>query len=224
MRLNKHGKLDLDFNPIANAINRLLDLNAQLPAERKIRVISISMGWSLGNTGYEEAMAAVDRANHERVFVLSTALHQTHHLRFDGLDRPALDDPDVFESYGPGSWWASMFWNGEMRFKPGNRLCVPMDARTTASPTGANEYVHYSYSGWSWSVPWLAGLYALACQVYPEVTPELFWQEALKTGRTIQLNHEGETMELGTIADPVRLIEALRTRSGSTGANPSSES
>jgi hypothetical protein len=212
MRLNKQGKLDLDFTPIAKSINRLLDLNAQLPAQRKIRVISLSMGWSPGTAGYEETMAAVDRANHERVFVLSTALRHTHQVRFDGLNREAMDDPEVFESYAPGSWWASMFWNGEMRFKPGKRLCVPMDARTTASPTGANEYVHYSYAGWSWSVPWLAGLYALACQVCPEVTPELFWQEALKTGRTIQLNHNGETMEFGTIADPVRLIEALRAR------------
>ncbi len=144
MRLNKQGKLDLDFTPIAKSINRILDLNSQLPSNRRIRVISLSMGWSPGTAGYEETMAAVDRAKHERVFVLSTALRQTHNLRFDGLNRSAMDDPDVFESYGPGSWWASMFWNGEMRFKPGKRLCVPMDTRTTASPNGANNYVHYS--------------------------------------------------------------------------------
>jgi len=223
-RMDERGKLDLDFTSIAKSIHRLLDLNDQLPSHRKIRVISISMGWSPGTTGYEETMAAVDRASHQRVLVISTALRRTHNLRFDGLNRPAMADPDVFENFGPGSWWASIFWNGEMRFKPGKRLCVPMDERTTASPTGVSDYVHYSYAGWSWSVPWLAGLYALACQVYPEVTPELFWQEALKTGRTIQLNHEGETMEFGTIADPVRLIEALRTRSVSTAANSNSES
>lgn len=68
-------------------------------------------------------------------------------------------------------------------------------------------------------MPWLTGLYALACQVHPDVTPEEFWQEALRTGRTIQLNHKGETMEFGAIADPVRLIEGLRSRNGPAVAN-----
>ena len=68
----------------------------------------------------------------------------------------------------------------------------------------------------------VAGLYALACQVHPDVTPAEFWQEALRTGRTIQLNHDGEPMEFGTIADPVRLIEALRSRNGPAVVNTNS--
>jgi hypothetical protein len=208
------GRLELDYRPVAHAIHRLLDLNHQLPAERRIRVISISMGWSPENPGYAEAMSAVERGNREQVFVLSTALRRTHQLRFDGLGREAMGDPNQWGNFGPGLWWASLFWSGEMRFKPGTRLCVPMDARATASPTGCEDYVYYQGGGWSWAVPWVAGLYALACQVSPDLTPERFWAEALRTGRTIQLHHSGEEICFGTIADPAALMAALKGGGG----------
>jgi hypothetical protein len=79
-----------------------------------------------------------------------------------------------------------------------------------ASPTGPEDYVVYSDGSWSWCVPWIAGLYALLCQVRPEITPEQFWAEALKTGETIQL-HRGDTdVTFGTIANPGALIESLQ--------------
>ena len=102
-----------------------------------------------------------------------------------------------------------MFWAGEMRFKPGTRLCVPMDARTTASPTGAADYAHYDSAGWSWAVPWVAGLYALACQARPDIDPQQFWQAALTTGRTIELKYEDEVIPFGTIANPNALLDLL---------------
>jgi hypothetical protein len=203
-------QLQMDFTGVAAAIHRLLDINETLPPARKIRVISLSVGWSPGQLGYDETMKAVERGTRQGVFVLSTALRKTHSLRFDGLGREAMADPNRHESYGPGSWWANTFWGGDMRFKPGTRLCVPMDGRTTASPSGPNDYVHYDNAGWSWAVPWIAGLYALACQVEPEITPEIFWAKALKTGRTIRLRGQGEDIDFGTLADPVALISELR--------------
>jgi hypothetical protein len=207
------GKMVIDFRPIASAIERLLEVSALLPVERKIRVISISMGWSPGELGFAEVMAAAQRAQTQGVFVISTALRRTHALHFDGLNRPANADPEAPESYGPGSWWAGRFWGGEMRFRPGKRLCVPMDGRTTASPKGPTDYVHYDSAGWSWSVPWIAGLYALACQVDPGITPGRFWDVAVRTGHTVQLRHENEDIPFGTIANPSQLIPALARES-----------
>ena len=217
---------DWDFDWVARSINRLLSVNRGLPAGRKLRVISISVGWDAGQKGYEKTMAAVRQADREGVFVISTALRATHRLAFDGLDRPALADPDAATSYGPGSWWAKHFWDGQMRFKPGRRLCVPMDGRTTASPTGPDDYVHYGSAGWSWAVPWIAGLYALGCQVDPGLTPERFWSEAMASGRTIRLTHDREEIEFGTIADPVALMARLgkgRTQSDSREPVPSAD-
>jgi hypothetical protein len=204
------GRFNWDFSWLAQSIHRLLDVNGTLPEERKIRVISISVGWSRQQKGYAETMAAVERANRQGVFLVSTALEETHRLAFHGLGREVLNDPNEVASFGPGSWWATMFWSRAHRFAPGQRLLVPMDSRTTASPTGPEDYVFYWSAGWSWSVPWIAGLYALACQVRPDITPEWFWAEALKTGITIRVKRDGQEVEFGTIANPTALIERLR--------------
>jgi hypothetical protein len=87
-----------------------------------------------------------------------------------------------------------------------------MDARATASPTGKGEYAFYGDGGWSWAIPYIAGMYALAAQVDPQITPERFWALALKTGRTIETKDGGKTGSLGPILDPVALIAALGTR------------
>jgi hypothetical protein len=208
-----HGEhrqeFEWDFTSLAQSIDRLLEINRALPPDRKIRVISVSVGWSKDQKGYSETMAAVQRATADGVFVISTALRQTHHLAFDGLGRDAMANPNLPTSYRPGAWWAAQFWSGHMRFKPGQRLCVPMDTRSTASPTGQRDLVHYDGGGWSWCVPWIAGLYALACQVDPTMTPERFWAEALSTGTTITVCDNGDQAELGSIANPVALVERL---------------
>ncbi len=204
-----NGSLEWDFTWLARSILRLLEINETLPAGRKLRVISISAGWSAGQKGYPETMAAVQQATRAGVFVVSTALSRTHGLHFHGLGRDQTSDPERADSYGPGLWWAEKFWSGS-RFPPGDRLLVPMDARTTASPTGGSAYVYYSRGGWSWSVPWIAGLYALACQVQPAITPERFWAEALRTGTTLRLQRNGGEVEFGTLANPAALIARLR--------------
>ena len=204
------GKFEWDFSWLAKSIDRLLEINKLLPAGKRIRVISISVGWGPQQKGYAEVQAATERATHEGIFVISTSVESTHKLAFHGLGRGSLSDPEEVESYGPGSWWAAAFWSGRHRFAPGERLLVPMDNRATASPTGTEDYVSYADGGWSWSVPWIAGLYALACQVRPDITPEIFWSEALKAGRTIQIRNDSKELELGAIADPVALIERLQ--------------
>lgn len=77
-----------------------------------------------------------------------------------------------------------------------------MDARAIASRNGSDEYTFYRRGGWSWAIPYLAGAYALACQVDPSMTPDRFWALAMKTGRTIQVTREGQSYRLGPILDP----------------------
>jgi hypothetical protein len=64
-------------------------------------------------------------------------------------------------------------------------------------------------NGTSWTMPYLAGVYALAVQVNPDITPDRFRQTALRTGRTIQVKRGEKTYPLGPIIDPVALIAAL---------------
>lgn len=196
-----------DFTYLARSIRRILEVNQQLPEERKIRVISMAIGWGPDVEGYDEVTAAAEEAKAAGMLVVCSSIEQVHGFKFHGLGRAPWSDPDDFESYEPGLWWAERFYAGE-RFS--DRLLIPMDSRTTASPLVNDEYVFYRQGGWSWSIPYIAGVYTLAAQVDPTITPQDFWSLAMETGRTIELEHNGEIISLGPIVDPVTLIDALR--------------
>lgn len=95
------------------------------------------------------------------MLVICCSVEEVHGFAFHGLGRPVTANPDDFNVYEPGSWWAQSYYGGEGFYSEPNRLLVPMDARTTASPTGPGEYVFYAQGGWSWSIPYIAGAYAL---------------------------------------------------------------
>jgi subtilisin family serine protease len=192
---------------IAQGINRILEINKQLPKDNKIRVISISRGWGPSDDGYDDVMAACEEAKAAGIFIVSCSIDRVYHgFVFDGLGRAPLNNPDDFASYEPGLWLADGFYRGQRKW---NQLWIPMDSRATASPAGSDEYVFYRQGGWSWSVPYIAGVYVLAAQVDPEITPERFWKLAMKTGCTIEVEHQGRKYELGPIVDPGALIDAL---------------
>jgi len=84
---------------------------------------------------------------------------------------------------------------------------VPTDSRTTASHTGDSDYIFLRRGGNSLAAPWLAGLYALCVQVYPNISPDIFITLAFETGDILHRND----YTLGTIVNPIRLIEALES-------------
>ncbi len=198
-----------NFKYYAQGVRRILEINRSLPEDRKIRIIAMQVGWDSSQTGYEEITTAVDKAKTAGLFVVSSSLSETYGFHFQGLGRNPLDDPNLFESYLPGLWWEKDFFTGQPMKQT---LLIPMDSRTTASPTGKEDYVFYREGGWSWSIPYLAGMYALAVQVKPDITPQEFWETALKTGRTIQIQHDGKDYEFGIILDPQALIEAIKNK------------
>lgn len=204
----KKGGFDWDFTYLAQSIDRILEINKDLPNDKKIRVISISVGWSPDRKGYKEVIEAVDRAKKEGIFVVSSSLEETYGFRFHGLGRDSMNNPNDLNQYQPGSWWSDSYFSGDFDSNK-EMLLVPMDSRCTASPTGENDYVFYSQGGWSWSIPYIAGLYALSCQVDPSITPEIFWKKALDTGTIIDIKKNEKTYKFGKIVDPVRLINSL---------------
>ncbi len=197
----------IDFSCLAESMRRVIQINKQLPSDRKIRVLSMSIGWGPESKGYDAIQSAVREVQDEGIFIVCSSESDIYGFRFHGLGRNPLSDPDGINSYEPGSWWAKNFFQGQGLT---DTLLIPMDSRTTASPTGTDEYVFYREGGWSWSIPYIAGVYVLAAQVKPDITPEVFWSTALQTGRTIEISHEGQKYSFGLILDPVALIHALQ--------------
>jgi hypothetical protein len=203
------GGFTWNFQYFAQAVRRLVEISAGLPRDQRIRVIAMQIGFSPEMADVTEINAAIEEAKAAGMLVVCSTIEQVHGFKFHGLGREPMADPDAFESYGPGLWWAETYYAGN-RFD--DRLLIPMDSRTTAGPLGADEYVFYRQGGWSWAMPYIAGLYALAAQVDRDITPDRFWSLALETGRTIVLDHGGQEITFGPIVDPVALIAALQAQ------------
>lgn len=185
----------------------LLDLNELLPEEDKLDVISISKGWN-NEEGASELNDLVKRAKEEGILVLYTS---SNNIRFMGTSREPLSSPDDRSTYRPGMFFANDYRFGGSFYE--NALMVPMDFRATASPTGTEDYASYTNGGLSWATPYLAGVYALARQVKPDITPEEFYTLAMETSSDIPYTDEaGKESNLYNLIDPPALIAALQNQ------------
>ena len=121
-------------------------------------------------------------------------------MEFFGLDKFPLSDPDDFNSYTK-----TLYGMNNKKYN----ISVPMNYRCTASPTGTEDYVVYREGGKSWATPYVAGLFALVCQVKPDITYKEFWKLASETSRTSDGTYKGENYEAHYIVDPIALLKKL---------------
>ncbi|WMM26376.1 hypothetical protein RBU61_06805 [Tissierella sp. MB52-C2] len=192
----KNGEFEWDLSWIAKSIDRIVEINKILPKGEKIRVISISLGVGGKMNGYEQVFDSIEKAKQEGIYTVYVDSDP-----YFGLGRDPLKSPDDITSFTIGDFWKNQRYENQ-------RLLVPMDYRCTASPTGVDDYVFYKEGGMNWTVPYIAGLYALACQVNPDITPEDFWREAFSTSDTISVDNNSQE-KLGKIVNPIKLIEKI---------------
>ncbi|MBR4355918.1 MAG: hypothetical protein IKP96_05080 [Elusimicrobiaceae bacterium] len=205
----ENSKNQYDARPNAAALRRVIQLNAQLPPKEKIKVVSISRGFDASDLGASEFEAAKNTLEKDGVAVFTTndvfTLSRNH----------SLDNPEDIANYCRPAYWLGKqnikFLSTNMQ----NSVVAPMDFRTTASPTGNNDYVHYANGGLSWVVPYVAGLYALGVQVYPQLTKDIFVRAAHETATVRRCEYEGESFSM-SLVNPARLINYLKSLNKST--------
>ena len=203
-----------DLTYLAKTILRIIKINRRLPIQNKIRVISFSSGWESGVRGYKLLMDSIHQAERDHIFFISSNLSITSRIsmKFQGLGREPYADPDDPHSYRAGHFWERTAISTNSDLSQNLQLIIPMDSRCVASPTGRGDYVFYRSGGWSWVIPYLAGLYTLACQVDPGITPEKFWTLALKTGYTIPVDSGETSYVLKFIPNPKAIINCLSAK------------
>ena len=218
---SQDGKVYIDYIPYAKAIDKILDINKQLPKDRKIRALSISASWCPENVGYKEITEAVERAKKAGIFVISCNMFENYKFWPYSLDKEPTTDPDNPDSYIIYEWESYLdmvahitgfveyfektfteSFNSEM-------LLVPTGSRTYADRYGDDQYAFDRVGGWSAMEPYLAGLYAMACQVKPDITPDKFWKAALKTGELKEVTRDNKKYP-ARMLNPVKLIESLK--------------
>lgn len=210
---DKSGNYRCDFEKVATAIDKVIEINKLLAEDKKIRVISMSMGCQPEDKGYKEFKNAIASASKEGIFSISTSLIDTNGFKFNGLGRFPSDDSNENASFAAGKFWEgtlSKYTPEQFLVRDKNYLYFPMDTRTVAGPNYDDEYVFYRYGAYSWVIPYISGLYALACEVNPKVTPEIFWNAALETSKEINFDYRSKTYEIKHVISPVDLIEKLK--------------
>ncbi|MDD4295782.1 MAG: S8/S53 family peptidase [Ruminiclostridium sp.] len=205
-----YGK-SINYIYLAQAIERIIQINNGLPSWRKIRVISVSIGLIESRSGFKRLMDVIQNANNHGIFVITTSLEKQYKILLMGLDRAPLSDPNTISSYKPGIFWSNAFYTQEDWINNYPKILTPMDSRTVASSTGENDYYFCRNGGLSFTVPYLSGLYALACQVNPQITPEYFLKKILETGNSIDIEYENNNLNLSTIINPFMLINNIST-------------
>ena len=149
----------------ADALNWIIDENATLPRDKKIRVVSVSAAPSgegspfiKNNSDWDEAY---QRAVEAGILVLDCTSNR-------GLTAPCtldLENPDDVAKCIPG------YPNHKSMLFP-DRIYIPTSHRTTAEEytTDNPSYQYTGVGGLSWSIPYLAGVLAMGWQVNPELT------------------------------------------------------
>lgn len=181
---------------VAEDIEYIIELNKGL--ENKIRVISISRGFMIPSTNYEILQEAIDKAKEANIEVFSSDTFEVYN--FGTLQRIPYADPDIPESYIA----SHLHLTTRSAF-----LSIPMSSRTVANYRGNREYEYDGRGGYSWSIPYLAGVYALACQADSKIDFETFLEIANETSYSSDLEYNSKYYMTDMIIQPYSIIQEL---------------
>lgn len=200
----------------AKLIEKIIKINTTLSDDKKIRALSMSETYDKQEKeSYDIIMASIEKAKKAWIFVITGDLDELYWCPICGLDKDLLADPDDVNSYLPAitrknKYNPDMFNFLAEKNKEQEVLLAPMWSRSMASPTGNDDYVFYARGWISRVVPYIAWIYALACQVYPKITPELFLKIAKETWTPINKEQNGNNLYLGKIINPQKLINEIK--------------
>ncbi|MFC1544993.1 S8 family serine peptidase [Gemmatimonadota bacterium] len=181
------------------AVREIISLNRQLPTNGRIRAISISH--CVASIRNEEQMAAwaavVQEAEQEGIAVIYSDINRIHPFFVWGGCPPWLDKDNPENYLYPEDAIKSFLW------KEG-KILLPAYYRSVASNRGTGEYAFYGRAGFSWSIPYLTGLAALAWGVDADLTFSEIVDLLKETSRT--------TGSGVRIVDPRQFILAVQSR------------
>jgi len=178
-----------DNMPYISAFEKILEWNAKLPDEEKIRVVSISTGMFPHYPHYKEWKEKLTHMEEQGILIVTC---DPSMLDYGILSLKPGKDPDEFENYEPGYYVSE-----------GDVIRVPGSNKTVASHRGNDVYTFDRMGGMSWGAPYIAGLTALAFQVNPGIKPREILQVLVQTA---------ESTDAGPVVNPEKFIETIRTK------------
>ena len=182
-----------NFKYYIDAINSIRRINKSLPSNEGIKIVSISDGIGEYDRNWSKWQETLKKAETEGLVVVYSNLLRG--VTWGGCI-PSSDgnNPRNYKlsNYLKGSTFVSTF------------ILVPGDFRTTASNNGDEQYIYWGEGGFSWAIPYVVGLAALAWQVNPDLSFDKIMERLIETKTT--------TAEGRFIIDPEAFIRSVGSR------------
>ena len=159
-----------DAKYLADGLDWIVKKNSELPADQKIRVVSVSAGPSGEGSPFTKNKELWDQAYQRAVDSNILVLDCTSHHRLNSACYYDISNRNDITKCKPG--WPNSATLDPDAYK--DVICTPSSLRTTAEQFEKGDY-SFRYSGMagvSWSVPYLAGVLALGWQVNPDLSQE----------------------------------------------------
>ena len=180
------------------ALEELLKVNTKLPARKKIRAVSISDGISRQNPEiYNKWQELVQRARKEGVAVIYSESETTHAVFTWGGCPPFLDR-NSSENYDYA------FWPRNNDERHTEKIILPADYRTTAQNREKIAYVYWGDGGFSWAIPYFAGLAVLAWSLNEDLSIEEIYNLFKET--------KTKTLKGRYVVNPIDFINSVKKR------------
>lgn len=165
-------------------------------SNEKIKVVSISAGFP---NSHQELREKLDRygslLSEDGCYVIYTNVFGEV---FTSASRVYGTDPDDENGYRLDVWQANE-WHR-------TKVLIPSGGRTSPCNSGVNEYMYRgNQSSYSWAVPFVAGVFALALQVDRKLSYEAFCRLAQETAKRNDLGVN--------VLNPVALIDQVASGS-----------
>ena len=148
------------------ALEKLFIINDTLPENRKIKIVSISdntqsKNWSseIGDT-YNRWKELEQEAKKRNISIIYSSLESAHKY-FAGGGCPPFKNKELPDNYDYSTW-----------VKSKRKIILPADFRTTADNETDSTFTYHGEGGFSWAIPYLAGLAALSLQINPDLEIE----------------------------------------------------
>lgn len=176
---------EINDDTLAQNLQAIIDKNKTLPADKKIRIVSLSlpiegnMNKSLEKAKELEAQGVWIFSSNNKEKMNNKSLFTKFWDKFGYLEKKdAMGDINEFNNY--------QAFNYDHNNDINELLFVNSGDRTVPDPDNPDAFRHDSTSSASWAIPVVAGYYTLACQADSTMTPDKFTELAHKTARTVK--------------------------------------
>lgn len=146
-----------------DAVDKIIEINKALPEKGKIKIVSISDGFKKeSGEEWDKWQETIKKANSEGITIVYSNSLSKKKFTFGGC-APLKDRNN------PSNYELSNYFKGSKMEKDKSWILVPADFRTTASNSGDDQYVYWAEGGFSWAIPYITGMAALAWQINPNL-------------------------------------------------------